>query len=112
MSIVLLSIASGCASVTPVPSDGSEGNNARRQYSIDCFELDECKELAAKTCGAPYDVVSEWHNDIPESEFPGLNEQSRVKDSRDWNRITLPRRDGFESDSPMPLATIVVACHG
>jgi len=85
---------------------------AHRQYRIECIEVDQCKKEATVACGSPFEVVSEWHNAIPESELPGLNEASRPKDSRDWKRYTLPSRTGIESKDPMPLAAIVVACNG
>jgi len=83
-----------------------------RQFRVDCIELGECQKRATDACGSPYSVVSEWHNTIPESELPGLNEASRPKDSNDWKHLTLPNRTGIESGDPMPLASIVVACNG
>jgi len=103
-------LAAGCGSsvkkVEPAAGD------ARRQFRIECFQMDQCKQKATVACGSPYDVVSEWHNTIPESDLPGLNENSRPKDARDWNRHTLPNQTGIESNEPMPLASIVVACNG
>jgi hypothetical protein len=76
--------------------------------------MNECEQRARVACGSRYDVVSEWHNEIPESALPGLNEASRPKDGRDYDhyQAALPNRTGIESDDPMPLATIVVACTG
>jgi hypothetical protein len=82
-----------------------------RRFRIECIELDQCKEKATAACGSQYQVVSEWHNTIPESELPGLNELSRPKDVPEWNPMTLPRATGIESEDPMPLASIVVACN-
>jgi hypothetical protein len=109
LSLALLVTACG-SSVKKV--EASKADDKRRHFRIECIELDECKKKASAACGTPYEVVSEWHNTIPESELPGLNEDSRVKDSRDWNRQTLPNRTGIESQDPMPLSAIVVACNG
>jgi hypothetical protein len=70
------------------------------------------QKKASTACGSTYSVVSEWHNTIPESDLPGLNEGSRPKDSRDWNRLTLTNETGIESKDPMPLTSLVVACNG
>ncbi len=104
--------ASACAgSVKKLESKGPDASGTeRREFRVDCFELDECKQKATQACGSRYDIVSEWHNTIPESDLPGLNEESRVKDSSDWD-VTLPREDGIESDEPMPATQIVVACN-
>ena len=94
------------------PREPVAGSTAKaRQFRIECIKLDQCKQKATTACGSRYSVVSEWHNTIPESELPGLNEGSRPKDFRDWERRTLPDRTGIESDDPMPLASIVVACN-
>jgi hypothetical protein len=109
MTPILLACSS---SVTPLSSTSPNERGApQRQFRIECIHLDECKEKATSVCGSPYQVVSEWHNTIPESELPGLNEQSRPKEAREWNAATLPRRTGIESDDPMPLSSIVVACN-
>jgi len=107
-------VLSSCAAVTELPArEPAPGQVAKtRQFRIECIHLDECKQKASAACGSPYDVVSEWHNTIPESELPGLNDESRPKDARDWNRYRLPDRTGFESNEPMPLSSIVVACTG
>jgi hypothetical protein len=103
-------LAGGCgSSVKKIePAEG----DARRQFRIECIEMDQCKQKANVACGSSYDVVSEWHNAIPESDLPGLNESTRPKDARDWNRHYLPSATGIESNDPMPLASIVVACKG
>jgi hypothetical protein len=103
-------LAAGCGSSVKKVEPTAE--DARRQFRIECIEMDQCKQKASVACGSPYDVVSEWHNAIPESDLPGLNENSRPKDARDWNRHTLPSQTGIESNDPMPLASIVVACNG
>jgi hypothetical protein len=103
-------LTSGCASTTLISESGADGARGR-QFRIECIELEQCKQEATAACGSPYQVVSEWHNTIPESELPGLNEQSRPKEAREWNAATLPRRTGIESDDPMPLSSIVVACN-
>ena len=105
-------LASACASpVTKLASTGPDDHAVeRRQFRIECIHLDQCKEKATTACGSPYDVVSEWHNTIPESDLPGLNEQSRPKETREWNPMSLPRATGIESKDPMPLSSIVVAC--
>jgi hypothetical protein len=102
---------SSCAVKELPPREPTPGNVAgARQFRVECIEPDECKERALAACGSPYEVVSEWHNTIPESELPGLNEESRPKDARDWNRYRLPDRTGIESNEPMPLTTLIVAC--
>ena len=85
-----------------------------RQYRVECIQMAECQKRAQRACGTQYQVVSEWHNEIPESQLPGLNEGSRPKSVSDYNayRASLPDRTGIESDAPMPLASIVVACNG
>src|SRR5688572_23278717 len=102
----------GCA--TPVTRLAStppdERGVERRQFRIECIDLEQCKEKATAACGTQYQVVSEWHNTIPESELPGLNEQSRPKATSEWNPMSLPRATGIESNDPMPLSSIVVAC--
>jgi hypothetical protein len=114
--------ALACSTVTELPPrEPTAGNAAQaRQFHIECIELDQCKREASVACRSRYSIVSEWHNTIPESELPGLNEGTRPKDFQDWenrtlpNRagIALPNRTGIESDEPMPLASIVVACNG
>ena len=106
-------LVSACASpVTKLDSTPpDERGSPQRQFRIECIELDQCKEKAFAACGSQYQVVSEWHNTIPESELPGLNEQSRPRDVREWNPMSLPRATGIESDDPMPLSSIVVACN-
>jgi len=107
-------LVTSCSTVTELPpSDPSTGKpGATRQYRIECIELEQCKQKATVACGTPYAIVSEWHNTIAESDLPGLNEGSRPQDYRDWNRHRLPDRTGIESNEPMPLARIVVACNG
>jgi hypothetical protein len=109
MTPILLACGSSVTRLSPTSPD--EGGVPRRQFRIECIELEQCKQEATAACGSPYQVVSEWHNTIPESELPGLNEQSRPKEAREWNAATLPRRTGIESDDPMPLSSIVVACN-
>jgi hypothetical protein len=109
-AVSLALFASACGStVTKLPAGPDE---RVRQFRIECIDLGQCKKKAEVACGSPYQVVSEWHNTIPESDLPGLNEESRPKDSRDWNRHTLPNRTGIESVDPMPVSAIVVACNG
>jgi hypothetical protein len=107
-ALVSLSCASPVTKLASTPPD--ERGVERRQFRIECIALEQCKEKATAACGSQYQVVSEWHNTIPESELPGLNEQSRPKDVREWNAPTLPRATGIESSEPMPLSSIVVAC--
>jgi len=110
----LAAALSSCSSVTELPprEPGPGQVASTRQYRIECIELDQCREKASSTCGSRYEVVSEWHNAIPESELPGLNEGSRPKDARDFNHYRLPDRTGIESNEPLPLTAIVVACSG
>jgi hypothetical protein len=89
-----------------------EPRDHRRQFKVECVELDQCKKRATAACGPSYEIVSEWHNTIPESDLPGLNENSRPKDWRDHNRYVLPDRTGIESEYPMPLSSFVIACNG
>jgi hypothetical protein len=107
-------VFSGCSSTVSSlgPTAPDQNGVKHNQYRIECIDADECKRVAARTCGPNYWVLSEWHNAIPESNLPGLNEQSRPKDGRDWNRHYLPRQTGIESSDPMPLTSIVVACKG
>ena len=119
---VVCAFALACSTVTELPPrEPTQGNAVQtRQFQIECIKLDQCKKKATVACGSQYSIVSEWHNTIPESELPGLNEGTRPKDFQDWenrtlpNRagIALPNRTGIESDAPMPLASIVVACTG
>jgi hypothetical protein len=112
IGFALLTAACGSSVRKVEPSQADGTHPPRRQFRIECIQMDQCKQKASAACGAPYDVVSEWHNGIPESDLPGLNEGSRPKDARDWNRHTLPSQTGIESNEPMPLASIVVACNG
>src|SRR5262245_8329595 len=92
-AVLLVLFAAACgSSVKEIDSTTVPNASERRQYRIECIQMDDCKKKASAACGSPYDVVSEWHNQIPESELPGLNEQSRVKDSRDWKYPTMPNR--------------------
>jgi hypothetical protein len=84
----------------------------RRQFKVECVELEQCKKRATAACGTSYEIVSEWHNTIPESDLPGLNESSRPKDWRDHNNYTFQDPTGIESKEPMPLSSLVVACNG
>jgi hypothetical protein len=106
LSVAVLSSACG-SSVKEV-----QPTNNRRQFKVECVELEQCKKRANAVCGANYEIVSEWHNTIPESDLPGLNESSRPKDGRDHNQYVLPNRTGIESEQPMPLSSLVVACNG
>ncbi len=106
LSVALLLGACGSSVKELEPVDG------RRQFRVECVRVDQCKQRAAAACGANYKVISEWHNTIPESALPGLNESSRVKDARDFNHYTFPNRTGIESDDPMPLSSFVIACNG
>ena len=104
----------GCSAISELPpakaSDGAE----HRRFRVECVEMAQCQKRARVACGSKYEVLSEWHNEIPESQLPGLNEASYPKDGRDYARYraALPDRTGIESDDPMPLASIVVACNG
>ena len=103
--------AASCTVNELPPRDPAPGGSTKvRQFRVECIHVDQCKEKARAACGSPYEVVSEWHNTIPESALPGLNEETRPKDARDWNHYRLPDRTGIESSEPMPLSSIVVAC--
>jgi hypothetical protein len=105
--------AFGCGgSVQELEPTKADGLAGRRQFRVECIEIERCKREASVACGSTYQVVSEWHNAIPESDLPGLNEATRPKDARDWNRYRLQNRTGIESADPMPLTSIVVACNG
>lgn len=94
------------------PSVPDEHGVQHRQFRVECIEPEQCKQKASVACRSSYSVVSEWHNSIPESELPGLNERTRPKDARDWNRFRLTDETGIESNEPMPLTSLVVACNG
>lgn len=104
----------GCSATSELPpakaSDGAE----HRRFRVECVEMAQCQQRASAACGSKYEVLSEWHNEIPESELPGLNEASTPRDVRDYHNThaALPNRTGIESDAPLPLASIVVACNG
>mgnify|MGYP003576809814 CR=1 FL=1 len=106
LSVALLAGACG-SSVKEV-----QGTDDRRHFRVECVKVEQCKQRATAACGSNYSVVSEWHNTIPESELPGVNESSPVKDARDWEHYSFPNRTGIESDEPMPLSSYVVACNG
>jgi hypothetical protein len=108
-------LVSACGgSVTRLDAANDARGAEKPRFRIECIRMAECQHKASVACGSKYDVVSEWHNEIPESELPGLNEASRPKDARDYNNYhaALPNRTGIESNEPMPLASIVVACTG
>jgi Zn-dependent alcohol dehydrogenase len=107
LSVLLLLSACG-SSVKEVEST----DHRRRHFRVECVREDQCKKRATAACGPNYEVISEWHNTIPESDLPGLNESSRVKDARDFNDFTLQSRTGIESNEPMPLSSYIVACNG
>ncbi len=112
-SVLSLVCLSSCSVTELPPREPVPGQTAKtRQFRIECIHAAQCKQKASTACGSPYQVVSEWHNTIAESDLPGLNEGSRPKDSRDWNLKTLPNRTGIESNEPMPLTSMVVACNG
>jgi len=112
--VLLAVFATACGStVTKLePTAPDRGGASHPRYRIECIELDQCKRRAVAACGPRYEVVSEWHNTIPESQLPGLNEQSRPKTAREWEHPALRNATGIESDEPMPLSSIVVACNG
>jgi hypothetical protein len=107
LSVALLAGACG-SSVKEVESS----DHRRRHFRVECVKVEQCKQRANAACHSNYEIISEWHNTIPESELPGLNESSRVKDARDFEDFTFPNRTGIESDEPMPLSSFVVACNG
>lgn len=107
-AFALVACGSTVSSVEPTRPD--QDGIAHKQYRIECIRADECKRIAARTCGPNYSVVSEWNNTIPESSLPGLNEQSDQSRPRDWEHYHLRRQTGIESPDPMPLTSIVVAC--
>ena len=111
---MLAVFATACGStVTKLePTSPDQSGASHPRYRIECIELDQCKKRAVAACGPKYEVVSVWKNTIPESELPGLNEQSRPKDAWDWNHGTLPSATGIESREPMKVARIVVSCTG
>jgi hypothetical protein len=109
-SLALLAVACGSSVKELEPTTDASGRH--RQFRVECIQPEQCQEKANAACGSSYRVVSEWHNTIPESDLPGLNERSRPKDARDWNRLTLTDETGIESRDPMPLTSIVVACNG
>jgi hypothetical protein len=85
-------------------------------YSIECIELSDCWVAAQRACGGPYETVLTRHNEIPESELPGLNavtdRNAHPQDFREPRlRSSVPAAGpGIESDAPMPLAEVVVVC--
>jgi hypothetical protein len=111
--IVAIAFIASCGSTVKEVEPSADATGVKhRQFRVECIHEEECKQRASAACGSSYRVVSEWHNTIPESELPGLNEGTRPKDARDWNRYTLPDQTGIESNEPMPLTSIVVACNG
>jgi hypothetical protein len=110
--LALVGSSLGCSSTKELDPKVGPNGAVQRRYRVECIDLEQCKAKAAKVCGSPYEIVSEWHNPIPESDLPGLNEESRPKDTRDFNHQTLPNATGIESKEPMPLSSIEVACNG
>ena len=105
--------AVGCGSSVKELEPSQDANGLpHRQFRVECIELDQCKQKASAACGSGYSVVSEWHNAIPESELPGLNEETRPKIAVTRYTQTSKDQTGIESEDPMPLTSIVVACNG
>ena len=94
------------------PTTADEDGVQHRQFRVECIQPEQCRKEAQRVCRSPYKVVSEWHNAIPESDLPGLNEQSRPKSAVEEYTHTSRNQTGIESKDPMPLASIVVACKG
>lgn len=109
--VLVLTACAGAVTELP-PREPTPGHPGARQYRVECVQMAQCRQRARVACGSKYEVVSEWHNQIPESELPGLNEASRPKDHRDFHRYVLPDQTGIESTDPMPLASLVVSCAG
>src|SRR6476469_7492515 len=114
-----LTLASGCAlnatKITALPPEQGASS-----YSIECVRLADCWDEAKRACHGSYRVVSqnESENVIPESELPGLNSQTQGNTYRHYTTYGTSRAGGvptygpgIESDEPMPLAAVVVACH-
>lgn len=113
-----LSFGSACAPTiatkTVVASQGGAPS-----YRIECAHLDACLAEAKRACHGKFQTVStrENVNTIPESELPGLNSQSQAHTTRYPSSYgtTVPGGipsygPGIESDEPMPIAEVVVAC--
>ena len=103
---------SGCTSTTTSVATA----NGPPTYSIECIELSECWVAAQRACRGPYETVLTRHNEIPESELPGLNAVTQSHTSRPYRAggrgvgEVPPGGPGIESDAPMPLAEVVVVC--
>jgi hypothetical protein len=84
-------------------------------YQIECIHPGECWTEARRACGGTYQTLERYDNRIPESELPGLNTRTVAHGWRASYRPAMPRTVGsygpdFESDEPLPLTGVVVAC--
>jgi hypothetical protein len=117
VSLALL-LAGACAPTLATKTLVSAGGGAR-SYKIECVHVSECMAEANRTCRGKFDTVStrENVNTIPESELPGLNSQSQANTFRHSTSYgttipggIAPYGPGIESEEPMPIAEVVVAC--
>ena len=115
----LLLLVTACAPTIATKTPVSTASGAGVSYKIECVHVAECLAEANRTCHGKFDTVStrENVNTIPESELPGLNSQSQAKAFRHTTSYgtTVPGGipsygPGIESDEPMPIAEVVVAC--
>jgi hypothetical protein len=113
-----LLLAGACAPTMATKTAVSPVSGAP-SYKIECVHVAECLAEAKRTCNGKFDTVStrENVNTIPESELPGLNSQSQANTFRHTTSYgttipggIAPYGPGIESDEPMPIAEIVVAC--
>jgi hypothetical protein len=85
-------------------------------YRIECIRLGDCWAEAQRACRGDYRMLERHDNAIPESELPGLNARTESHSHRRWELDTFATRSaepygpGIESDGPMPLTDVVVAC--
>lgn len=114
-----LMLASGCA-LQPTKTTALPPGQGVGSYAIECVRLADCWDEAKRACHGDYRVVSknETENLIPESELPGLNAQTQGNAYRHYTTYGTSRAGGLpdygpgiESEEPMPLAAVVVACH-
>ena len=112
VGFALLTAACGSSVKELDPLEADEDGVQRRQFRIECVQREQCQREAQRACGSTYRVVSEWHNTIPESDLPGLNEQSRPKSAVEEYTSVSSYQTGIESKDPMPLTSLVIACNG
>jgi len=109
-AFVLGLVPLGCAST----SARLARTSGHPTYQIECANVGDCWTQARRACGGDYRTLARYDNWIPESDLPGYNH--RTIESSEPHRVYGARMPyygpGIESDEPLPITDVVVACNG